>query len=126
MAEGGGRAAVAEDRRVPKIGHFLEDRGVRRITTPTDQRVHRRQVGTDQARNRQLVRCCDIRSGKSEPVETTQGRFEPFRRNVEGDVDPVEAERRERRVLHARRERMRDRMSDQRDEPRPAADQCVP
>ena len=44
--------------------------------------------------------------------------LEPLRRDVERDVRPVEPARRERRVLHARRERVRDGMAEQRDEPR--------
>ena len=43
--------------------------------------------------------------------------LEPLGRHVERDVRPVEPARGERRVLHARRERVRDRMAEQRDEP---------
>ena len=47
--------------------------------------------------------------------------LEPLRRDLAGDVRPVEPARGERGVLHPRRERVRDRLSQQRDEARRAS-----
>jgi hypothetical protein len=68
--------------------------------------VRRRHVGAHEARRR----------------EPAHGVRESLRIDVERDVHPVERPRREGGVLHARRERVRDRVTEQRDDARLAAD----
>ena len=111
------RAAVAEDDGALGVEPG-EDRRVGGEPLHADERVHRRNVRSDDLRDGELVRRRDVRAGEAERVEPAHRFLEPLGRDVERDVEPVEAARRERRVLHPRRERVRDRMAEQRDEPR--------
>ena len=63
-----------------------------------------------------LVRDGDVRSGEAQRHEATHRFADPGRLDRERHVGPVEPDRRERGVLHARRERVRDRIPDDADE----------
>ena len=115
------RAAVADHgRRAPTSSparisvSVLKPRSARRAKTSVFTDGSRPLA--DEPRHRRLVRGRDVRAGEAERGEPAHRLLEPLGRDVERDVDPVEPARRERRVLHPRRERVRDRMAEQRDE----------
>ena len=109
------RAAAADHDRPLRLD-TRKDGSVGRVAAQTDERVHGRQLAADDLRDRRLVRRRDVRPGEPERVEALHRGFEPVRRHVDSDVRPVEPPRGERSVLHTRRERMRDRVAEQRDE----------
>ena len=90
---------------------------------PDHERVHGRQPARRRARRRPSL-CGAVTFAPANPSATSPRTrlLEPLRRHVERDVRAVERERRERGVLHPRRERVLDRMPEQGDEPRPARD----
>ena len=91
-----------------------------------DERVH----GAGPLRNRieliaegedgRLVRDGDVAPGEAERGEPGGGFFQPRRLDGQRHVGPVEPPRREGGVLHPGRERVRERVAEQPDEPRPA------
>ena len=104
-------------------GRPVENRRVRRAAddapVPEDERVHRRLVASRRARaTASLCGDRDVRAGEAGGREPAHRLLEPLGRHVERDVRPVEPARREGRVLHPRRERVRDRVPEQRDQPR--------
>ena len=118
VAEGRGRAPVAEDRR-PFGGKPVEDRSVRRVALDApvadDQRVHRRQIRLAEVAHGELVRGRDVRAGKAELGEPGHRLLDVTLANRHERVRPVEPALRERGVLHPRRERRRQRVAEQAD-----------
>ena len=122
--------SVAEHGR-PLCRQAVEDRRVRRVTADPpfleDERVHRLEVRLRERGSGLLVRVSS-RSRRRNPRRRDR---EPPSRSApaatsQRDVGPVEPARREGGVLHHRRERVRDRMAEQRDEPRAARDHPTP
>ena len=81
-----------------------------------DEGVHGGKLTADELRDGRLVRRRHVCAGDPEGLEALQRRCQPVRCDVGRDVRPVEAAGGEGRVLQPRREGMRDRVPDQRDE----------
>ena len=79
-------------------------------------------VGLAERGDRQLVRRRHARTGEPERRESAYRLLEPLGRRRKRDVRPVEPERSEGGVVHARRERLLDRPADDPDELRRARD----
>jgi hypothetical protein len=119
------RAAVAEHDRLLRLEPCEHRRVSRRALDPAvaeDERVHGRRVRVDELRDRELMRRGDVRPCETRRGESAHRFLEALRRHVEGNVGPVERKRGERRVLHPRRERVADRVTEQRDELRRCCD----
>ncbi len=90
---------------------------------PKEERVHRLGVRlVAELRGRELVWRRHVRTDEARSGETAHRVPEPLGRDVERDVRPVQRPRGERGVLHTRRERVRDGVTEQRDDARLAAD----
>ena len=108
------RVEAREDRRV---GADALDEAL-----ANDERVHGASLGRAERGDRVLVRRRHVDADETERRESPDCLGEPLGRRRERDVRPVEPERRERSVLHARREGALDRPADDPDERRGAGD----
>ena len=118
-------AAVAEHDRPLALEPF-EDRRIGaaslHVPVPHEQRVHGGLLGAAQQGDGELVRRRHVRADEPERGQALDGAGEPLRRRRQRHIGPVEAELRERGVVHPGRERVLDRPAEDAHEARGSAD----